>query len=104
MFSNVLFFVRKKKEKSCGEVTFNGNWLSDERFKLWLQKSKDNHKTICELCNYAVIDTAVMGFSALVSHAKRAKHQRKVERLNQYQNYFIKQAQLPSQHPQSICQ
>ena len=51
----------KRKRSQHGKNTFNGNWLSDERFKLWLQKSKDKHKAICKLCNYAVIEIAVMG-------------------------------------------
>ena len=85
MFSNVLFFrfnkkiSEKRKRSQHGKFTLNENWLSDERFKLWLQKSKDKRKAICKLCSYAVIDIAMMRVSALVSHAKGAKHQGKVK-------------------------
>ena len=68
----------KRQRIQHGRVTFNENWLSDERFKLWLQKSKDKHKA------------AVMGVSALVSHAKGAKHQGKVKSFNPVSELFYK--------------
>ena len=80
----------KRKRSQHRKVKFNGNWLSDERFKLWLQKSKDKHKAIGKLCNYAVTDTAIIGFSALVSHAKRAKHQGKVKAFKPISELFYK--------------
>ena len=64
--------------------------MSDERFKLWLQKSKDKHKAICKLCNYAVIDIAVMEVSAFASHAKGAKHQGKVKAFKPIWELFYK--------------
>ena len=80
----------EKKRSQHGKVTFNENWLSDKRFKSWLQKSKEKHKAICKLCNYAVIDIAVMGVSALVSNAKRAKHQGKVKAFKPISELFYK--------------
>ena len=80
----------KRKRNQRGKVTFNKNWLSDERFKLWFQKSKGKHKAICKLCNYAVIDIVVMGVSALASHAKGTKHQGKVKAFKPISELFYK--------------
>ena len=80
----------KRKRSQHGKVTFNENWLSDEIFKLWLQKSKDKHRAICKLCNYAVIDIFVMGVSALASHAKGPKHQGKVKAFKPISKLFYK--------------
>ena len=63
----------KRKRNQRGKVTFNVNWLSDERFKLWFQKSKGKHKAICKLCNYAVIDIVVMGGQCPCIPCKRGK-------------------------------
>ena len=90
-FSGLVKKCQKKRKRSQhGKVTFNENWLSDERFKLWLPKSKYKHKAICKLCNYAVIDIAVMGVSALASHAKGAKHQGKVQAFKPISELFYK--------------
>ena len=43
------------KIREYGKVTFNDSWLEDERFKTWLNKSKDKHKAICILCNKQVL-------------------------------------------------
>ena len=43
------------------------SWLSNEQFKLWLEKGPDKHKALCRLCN-SIIDITVMGKSALTSH------------------------------------
>ena len=58
-----------------GKVAFNNSWLTDERFRLWVEKGEDYSKTVCSLCNNAATDVAKIGVSALSLHTKGAKHQ-----------------------------
>ena len=86
--------------KSHGKVVFNDSWLSDERFKIWVRNGKDSHKATCIVGNNTLIDIAQMGASALVSHAKGAKHK---ERVNNYSPmsslYFTKERQSNNDSP-----
>ena len=67
--------------KIHGKLVFNESWLGDERFKTWLKRGNDRHKTVCILGNNGIIDITRMGVSVLVSHAAGAKHK---ERLRTY--------------------
>ena len=95
MFSNALFFrFTEKCQKKEREVSMKrlhlmgiGCLMKDSSYGC---KSQKTNKAICKLSNYAVIDTAVMGFSALVSHAKRAKHQGKVKAFKPISEVFYK--------------
>lgn len=57
-----------------GKCTFNNLWLHVEKYKSWLVKVEDPGKAKCSVCS-KTFDIANMGESALVSHAKGAKHQ-----------------------------
>ena len=53
-------------------------------------KSQKINKVICKLCNYTVIDIAVMGVRAIVSHAKGSNHQGKVKVFKPISELFYK--------------
>lgn len=80
---------KTKRKRTHGKTTFQDSWLSEERFKIWLKKSKDKDKAICRLCNSAVINIAMMRVSALTSHAKGSKHQEKLKAYNPISNMFF---------------
>ena len=88
-FFRIVKMSSKKGARAHGKSIFNESWLSDEQFKLWLEKGPDKHKALCRLCN-SVIDITVMGKSALTSHSKGNKHQINVKNFNPVSGLFFK--------------
>ena len=85
-----------------GKVTFNDSWLEDERFKTWLNKSKDKHKAICILCNNASIDITKMEAGALISHAGGAKHKERLKTYNPLPSlFFTRETNIKQNTPKS---
>ena len=86
------------KIREHGKVTFNDSWLEDERFKTWLNKSKDKHKEICILCN----NVTKMGASALISHAGGAKHKERLKTYNPLSSlFFTRETNINQNTPRS---
>ena len=94
---NFLFCFRCRrttgKSRTHGKIAFNGCWLSDERFKLWLKEGQDCNRAVCSLCNNAVIDFLTMGVCSFTSHAKGAKHQKRVRNFNPSALLYFKRNQ-----------
>ena len=62
------------------ECHFRADWLTESRFKDWLQFQVVTTAAYCKLCR-KIIDIKKMGVSALDSHAKREKHKNTVATL-----------------------
>ena len=60
----------KSRKSLC---KFNTDWLFNEKYKLWLDKGKNDNCAKCILCSKK-IDLSTMGANALDSHAKAKKH------------------------------
>ena len=56
-----------------GKCSFSNVWLHSDKYKSWLEKTGDNGKAKCAVCN-KMFDVSNMGEAALTSHAKGAKH------------------------------
>ena len=66
--------VLKMPKYGC---SFNPEWLENDRYKQWIQKTSSINQAYCRLCS-KVIDISNMGESALMSHMKSVKHEKNV--------------------------
>ena len=62
--------MSKKKKGKC---IFSGDWLVDDRFTEWIEKSNSKWKARCKFCSKD-FDISSMGVSALTSHIGGKKH------------------------------
>ena len=57
--------------------SFNPEWLENDHYKQWIQKTSSINQAYCRLCS-KVKDISNMGESALMSHMKSVKHEKNV--------------------------
>ena len=65
---------------------FTDSWLSEDCFKHWLRKDKDEKKAICAVCK-KVIELSSSGRSALTDHHKGKKHQEALQKVTNFFKY-----------------
>ena len=61
------------------KVSFQDIWLTDDQYKLWLQKDADIYSAKCKVCSKSFL---VAGQEALDTHAKGLKHQQRLPNHN----------------------
>ena len=75
--------------KKHSSTTFQEEWFTNTKYKLWIGKSKDGKYARCILC-CKDIDISSMGSSALDSHSTGKKHKQRVGERSQYSDIFFK--------------
>ena len=66
-----------KNSKKHSTSTFQDEWFTDERFRLWIGKTQNPKEGRCLICKKD-FDISLMGVAALTSHAKGQKHNSKL--------------------------
>ena len=56
------------------KTSFEDIWLTDDQYKLWLQKDADIYSAKCKVCS-KLFSVVGQGRKALDTHAKGLKHQ-----------------------------
>ena len=59
------------------KTSFQDVWLTDDRYKLWLQKDDNVYSAKCKVCS-KTFSVAGQGIKALDTHAKGLKHQQRL--------------------------
>ena len=77
--------------------SFQEEWYTNKKYKLWISKSSKSAGARCTLCKKD-IDISIMGSSALDSHAKGKKHLDRVEKRSMGLDIFFKKTS-----PSSNC-
>ena len=86
-------------KKLHSNSTFQEEWLTNKKYKLWVAKTSSEISAKCILC-VKEIDITKMGGSTLDSHATSKKHEQRVkERLQRLDTFFKRTSSEISKEP-----